>query len=206
MMQLDNFSFKIHDKILFKEVDIEFEANKIHIIYGDNGIGKTTFFNILTGQIRNYIGKIILNQNEISQYNALELSEIISICFASQPKSDLWVHEVFSFSNIETSQIQDCIKSFEIAQFMNRNIQELSEGERQWIFIARAMARNTPFILLDEPTAFLDLSKRKKLKEIIFQYSQSHTILINTHDEDLSRIENSTTFFIENQNFIKKIN
>jgi ABC-type multidrug transport system ATPase subunit len=61
MMQLDNFTFKIHDKILFKEVDIVFEANKIHTIYGDNGIGKTTFFNILTGQIRNYLGKIILN-------------------------------------------------------------------------------------------------------------------------------------------------
>lgn len=206
MMQLHNFSFIIHDKILFKEVDIDFEANKIHVIYGDNGIGKTTFFNILTGQIRNYDGKIILNQSEISKYNALELSEIMSICYASQPKSDLWVHEVFSFSNIETSQIEDCIKSFEIAQFMNRNIQELSEGERQWIFIARAMARNTPFILLDEPTAFLDLSKRKKLKEIIFQYSQSHTILINTHDEDLSKIENSTTWLIENQNFTKKIN
>ena len=204
MIQLHNFSFKIHDKFLFKEVNSNFESNQIHIIYGDNGIGKTTFFNILTGQIRNFIGKIIINQNEISKYNALELSEIISICYASQPKSDLWVHEVFSFSNIETNQIKECIKSFEIAQFMNRNIQELSEGERQWIFIARAMARNTPFILLDEPTAFLDLSKRKKLKEIIFQYSQNHTILINTHDEDLSRIENSSTWFIENQNFINK--
>jgi ATPase subunit of ABC transporter with duplicated ATPase domains len=70
------------------------------------------------------------------------------------------------------------------------------------------MARKATVLLLDEPTAFLDLSKRKKLKEILINASQSRTILINTHDEDLSKISNNIIWNIDNQNFnqVKNLN
>jgi iron complex transport system ATP-binding protein len=208
MIQIQNFNYEIQHKKLFKLVNTTFESQKIHTIYGDNGIGKTTFFQILSGMIRTYKGQIYIQNQDIKTLNALQLSDLISICYASQPQSDIFVHEVFSFSQIFDNQRDEIAKLFGIMDFMNRNIQALSEGERQWIFLARAMARKATVLLLDEPTAFLDLSKRKKLKKIIFQYSQSHTILINTHDEDLSKIENNIIWNIDNQNFnqVKNLN
>jgi iron complex transport system ATP-binding protein len=208
MIQIQNFNYEIQHKKLFKLVNTTFESQKIHTIYGDNGIGKTTFFQILSGMIRTYKGQIYIQNQDIKTLNALQLSDLISICYASQPQSDIFVHEVFSFSQICDNQREEIAKLFGIMDFMNRNIQALSEGERQWIFLARAMARKASILLLDEPTAFLDLSKRKKLKEILINASQSRTILINTHDEDLSKISNNIIWNIDNQNFnqVKNLN
>jgi iron complex transport system ATP-binding protein len=208
MIQIQNFSYEIQHKKLFKQVNTTFERQKIHTIYGDNGIGKTTFFQILSGIIRAYEGQIHIQNQDIKTLNALQLSDLISICYASQPQSDIFVHEVFSFSQIHENERNEIAKLFGIMDFMDRNIQALSEGERQWIFLARAMARKASILLLDEPTAFLDLSKRKKLKEILINASQSRTILINTHDEDLSKISNNIIWNIDNQNFnqVKNLN
>jgi iron complex transport system ATP-binding protein len=206
MIQVKDLTFEFYNKQLFKQMNLLFESNKVHTIYGDNGIGKTTFFQLLTGLQRNYEGQVLIQNNDIYMLNSFQLSDLISICYASQPQSEIFVHEVFSFSQIMDHDRDHIINLFEIKDFMNRNIQELSEGERQWIFIARAIARNTPIILLDEPTAFLDLSKRKKLKEIILQFSKNHTILINSHDEHLSKMPNSIIWEIDNQTFNQKIN
>lgn len=206
MIQLSHFSYKIQDKVLFNQVNTTFEENIIHTIYGNNGIGKTTFFNILTGKYRDFEGDILIQNHSIKSLNAMQLADFISICYASQPKSELFVNEVFSFSNISKIDKEEIYHLFELKEFSNKNIQALSEGERQWIFIARAMARKSVILLLDEPTAFLDLNKRRKLKEILELTSQTKTILINTHDEYLSNTHNNTSWSIENQNFNQILN
>jgi iron complex transport system ATP-binding protein len=74
----------------------------------------------------------------------------------------------------------------------------LSEGEKQWIFLARAFSRNTECILLDEPTTFLDRTHKNEFIRLVKKYGNEKTILINTHDEKLLGITQNNLFEIRN--------
>jgi ABC-type cobalamin/Fe3+-siderophores transport system ATPase subunit len=144
MIQVKDLTFEFYNKQLFKQMNLLFESNKVHTIYGDNGIGKTTFFQLLTGLQRNYEGQVLIQNNDIYMLNSFQLSDLISICYASQPQSEIFVHEVFSFSQIMDHDRDHIIKN--------------------------------------------------------------HTILINSHDEHLSKMPNSIIWEIDNQTFNQKLN
>jgi iron complex transport system ATP-binding protein len=197
-LDIKSLSFNYKNKELFNNVNISFNKNDISLIFGDNGVGKSTFFKILLGEITDFQGEVILDDKNLNELSILDRSLIFSLCSASQPSILIKVKEVFDFSSIDVKYSKKVIQDFKLENYLNREMSSLSEGEKQWVFLARAFSRNTTILLLDEPTTFLDRMHKNEFIHIVQKYKKDKTILINTHDEKLLEIKPSNFFEINN--------
>jgi|688.fasta_scaffold06161_10 iron complex transport system ATP-binding protein len=197
-LEIKSLSFKYKTKEIFKNINIDFKSNEISLIFGDNGVGKSTFFKFLLGDITNYEGNIFINNKNIKELSIIDRSLIFSLCSASQPNILIKVKEVFDFSSIDMEYSEKVIQDFKLEDYLNREMSSLSEGEKQWIFLARAFSRNTECMLLDEPTTFLDRTHKNEFIRLVKKYGNEKTILINTHDEKLLEITQNNLFEIRN--------
>jgi iron complex transport system ATP-binding protein len=197
-LDIKSLSFNYKNKELFNNVNISFNKNDISLIFGDNGVGKSTFFKILLGEITDFQGEVILDDKNLNELSILDRSLIFSLCSASQPSILIKVKEVFDFSSIDIRYSEKVIQDFKLENYLNREMSSLSEGEKQWVFLARAFSRNTTILLLDEPTTFLDRMHKNEFIHIVQKYKKDKTILINTHDEKLLEIKPSNFFEINN--------
>jgi len=170
-------------------------------LLGVNGIGKSTLLRTLTGQLRPLQGTISLHNRDITSYSASELAREISVVFTEPiPYSTLTVLEVLHISRTpylnwaSTCTVEDnywidkAIDLTSIAAFVQAPLANLSDGQLQRVYIARALAQNTPLIILDEPASHLDLNHKVKLYQLLQYLTQKEkkTILFSSHDIELA--------------------
>lgn len=170
-------------------------------LLGINGIGKSTLLRTLTGHQHPLQGTISLHNRAISSYSTTELAKAISVVFTEAiPYSSLTVREVLQISRTpyldwkstctaeDTYWIDKAIDLTSIAAFVQSPLANLSDGQLQRVSIARALAQNTPIIILDEPASHLDLNHKVKLYQLL-QYlteKEKKTILFSSHDIELA--------------------
>ena len=167
-------SFKT--KKALNNVNIEFNSNKVNGLLGPNGSGKTTLFNIIAGFLSPDIGKILLDDHILNE-KSLSLRAKLGISYLPQESSifrDLSVYDnIFSiaelFHNKENSIkiTENLIKQFSLNNFQKTKGKLLSGGERRRTEIARALASNPKFLLLDEPFAGIDPIAIEEVKSTI---------------------------------------
>ena len=167
-------SFKT--KKALNNVNIEFNSNKVNGLLGPNGSGKTTLFNIIAGFLSPDIGKILLDDHILNE-KSLSLRAKLGISYLPQESSifrDLSVYDnIFSiaelFHNKDNSIkiTENLIKQFSLNNFQKTKGKLLSGGERRRTEIARALASNPKFLLLDEPFAGIDPIAIEEVKSTI---------------------------------------
>ena len=167
-------SFKT--KKALNNVNIEFNSNKVNGLLGPNGSGKTTLFNIIAGFLSPDIGKILLDDHILNE-KSLSLRAKLGISYLPQEASifrDLSVYDnIFSiaelFHNKDNSIkiTENLIKQFSLNNFQKTKGKLLSGGERRRTEIARALASNPKFLLLDEPFAGIDPIAIEEVKSTI---------------------------------------
>ena len=167
-------SFKT--KKALNNVNIEFNSNKVNGLLGPNGSGKTTLFNIIAGFLSPDIGKILLDDHILNE-KSLSLRAKLGISYLPQEASifrDLSVYDnIFSiaelFHNKENSIkiTENLIEQFSLNNFQKTKGKLLSGGERRRTEIARALASNPKFLLLDEPFAGIDPIAIEEVKSTI---------------------------------------
>lgn len=187
------------ENILFHNLNLSLQKGKLTCFMGPNGIGKSTLIRTLAGLQKPLAGEIQYFPNEekkeapLSQQIALVLTDRISI-------PNMTVYELISFgrypylnwniklSDADTTIIQQSIQQVHIEHLVDKRLYELSDGQLQMAMIARALAQDTPIILLDEPTAHLDLNNRVEMMNLLRQLSRllNKAILIATHELDLA--------------------
>jgi iron complex transport system ATP-binding protein len=184
---------------LLQNVSIDFKSPGLIGIIGNNGKGKTTLLKNLSGLQKPLSGKIIFDQKNIFDLSAAERAKIVSFSFASSHISfPISVYELVSMgrypynnhwaglSETDKEIISNAIDLCGIKNLQNKFVTSLSDGERQKTFIAKTIAQQTPVILFDEPTAFLDYASKKyffqTMKSIAIE--QRKIILISSHDID----------------------
>jgi iron complex transport system ATP-binding protein len=202
IIEVENLSFGYRSQeTILKDVSFEVMAGTFLTIAGPNGAGKTTLLNLLCGLLFPKAGSIKVDNEPIESYSAKELAQKIAVVRQEfVPIFDFTVAQVVSMARTpylgtfgfedqtDKKYINEALEMTDTSQFSSRVLAELSGGERQRVFIARAFAQNTPILLLDEPTSFLDLKHQVGIYDLLkaMQLEKGKAIVTVTHDINLA--------------------
>ena len=187
--------------ILHSDINVSLKEGEFVAILGPNGAGKSTLLKTLAGFIPKISGSITVQNQNLDAISEKERAKIISVVLTDRPIiENMTVFELVAlgrtpytdyFGKIEKKDkllIKKSVKDVGLEGFENKFISLLSDGERQKAFIAKALVQEAPLMLLDEPTAFLDLPSRVEIMHLLKELAHSHnkTILLSTHDLELA--------------------
>ena len=200
-IKLIEVSKSFNSKKALNNVNIEFKSDKINGLLGPNGSGKTTLFNIVAGFLSPDKGQILLDKNILND-KSLSMRTKQGISYLPQEASifrDLSVYDnIFSIAELfydkknSITITENLIKQFSLSNFKKTKGKLLSGGERRRTEIARALASNPKFLLLDEPFAGIDPIAIEEVKSTISLLKKmSVGIIVTDHNvkEALSIVE-----------------
>lgn len=189
------------DHVIAENLNIHFEKSTLIALVGGNGIGKSTLLRTLTGIQKPLSGSVLLIGKDLKSYNALALAKHLSLVLTDKlPPSNLTVFELIALGRqpytnwlgkvtaTDLVQINHAMQLTNTADLSHKKHFEISDGQLQKVLIARALAQDTPLIVLDEPTTHLDLFQKVAIFKLLKKLSQetNKCILFSTHDIDLA--------------------
>lgn len=176
-------------------------AGTLTCLIGANGTGKSTLLRTLAGLQPALEGEVRLCKKPLDAYSAQQLAQTVSIVLTGKfDTGNLSVEELVALGRSpytdffgtltahDRMQINEALCLSGIDALRHRRLSTLSDGERQKAFIAKSLAQQTPLLLLDEPTAFLDFPAKAELLQTLKQLAHRHgkTVLLSTHDLELA--------------------
>lgn len=205
VLKADNLSIGYQNKkqqtVIADNLNFSVEKGKFVALLGKNGIGKSTLLRTLS-KVQNPLSGIIeVNQKNILKYSNQELAISLSLVLTERlPQSQLTVFELIALGRqpytnwIDKLSAKDlkkvlwAIEQTNIDHLKNKRFYELSDGQLQRVLIARALAQDTEIIILDEPTAHLDIHHTFKVFSLLKQLVEKtgKTIIISTHEVNLA--------------------
>ncbi len=175
MIEIKNLNFSYNDKKILKNINFSLEKPEFLCLLGPNGSGKTTLLKNICGLIKVQHGKISFDNKDLLKLNRKELSKNVAIVNQNQENPyEYLVKELVEMGtyvlNLKYSEkknfLEEIYKLTEIEEFLDRSINTLSGGEKQRVYLARALGQNTPLLLLDEPISNLDLKHQVIIMEL----------------------------------------
>jgi len=195
------YQSKKEKNIIAENLNLTFEQGKLISLVGGNGIGKSTLLRTITGIQKPIAGTVMLKEKEIHDYESLALAQNLSLVLTEKlPPSNLSVFELIALgrqpytnwlgklSAEDLEKINQAIALTHVEHLIDKRHHEISDGQLQIVLIARALAQDTPLIILDEPTTHLDLFHKVSIFKLLKKLSQetNKCILFSTHDIDLA--------------------
>lgn len=182
-------------------LDASIRSGELTCLLGANGVGKSTLLRTLTAFQPPLAGQVRIFGRPVERYSASELARLLGVVLTE--KCDLHnmaVEELVGMgrspytgfwgvlSQEDLRAIDEAIDRVGIASLRGRMVHTLSDGERQKVMIAKALAQQTPVILLDEPTAFLDYPSKVEIMQLLLRLTREadRTIFLSTHDLELA--------------------
>jgi iron complex transport system ATP-binding protein len=187
--------------MIASDINLAIEKGKLVAVLGENGIGKSTLLRTLSKVQKPLSGSIFIHQKNIEKITEKALSKQVSLVLTARlPESQLTVYELIALgrqpytnwidklSPIDIEKITTVIHQTEIEHLINKRFYELSDGQLQRVLIARALAQDTEIIILDEPTAHLDMHQTLKIFSLLQKLvaTTQKTILISSHEVNLA--------------------
>ena len=181
--------------------NLEINLQSFTLILGHNGSGKSTLAKLLTGQMLPDTGKVSLNGQEIKQFSARALAKEIGYLAQYLPNAPgLSVAELVKLGRFpwrgvlgrwraqDKTIIEQAMQQTQTSQFANTAVDQLSGGERQRAWIAMLLAQQAKLLILDEPTAALDLAHQYQLLSLLKQLHTEHNrgVFVVLHDINLA--------------------
>lgn len=180
---------------------VSLPEGRLTCLIGYNGAGKSTLLRTLAGFQPKLGGNIYIGGREISDYSGRELSRTVSVVLTSKPDvMNMTVREIVALGRTpytgywgtlgdeDRRIVDDSMRQVGIDRLAERMSGTLSDGERQKMMIAKALAQQTPLIILDEPTAFLDYPSKVETMLLLVRLCREtgKTIFMSTHDLELA--------------------
>ncbi|KLT70849.1 ABC transporter ATP-binding protein [Flavobacterium sp. ABG] len=184
-----------------ENLNLNLVSGKLISLIGANGIGKSTLLRTITGIQRPLSGKVLLSDKDITTFKPLELAQNLSVVLTEKlPPSNLSVFELVALGRQpytnwigtltpeDVTKVNEALELTQITHLSRKKHFEISDGQLQKVLIARALAQDTPLIILDEPTTHLDLLHKVSLFKLLKKLTQEtqKCILFSTHDIDLA--------------------
>ncbi len=188
-------------KVVAQGLDASIPSGELTCLLGQNGVGKSTLLRTLSAFQPPLEGAVRLFGRPLSSYSVRELSRTVGVVLTERPGLvNLSVRELVGMgrnpylgfwgrlSREDYVIVDEAISLTGIEPLSGRMIQTLSDGERQKVMIAKALAQQTPVILLDEPTAFLDFPSKVETMHLLRRLVREtgKTIFLSTHDLELA--------------------
>ena len=201
MIEAKQVRYGIRSREILRGVDFRVEKGEFVGLIGPNGSGKSTFLKNVYKVLRPQAGELTLVGDDLLAMSNREMAQRLAVMVQEQEAAfDFTVEEVVMMGRqarkrlLETDSREDRALVGEIlartglASLREQGFSTLSGGEKQRVLIARALAQDTPIILLDEPTSFLDLPNRYELCTLLRQLAHDHRkcILFSTHELDIA--------------------
>ena len=188
-------------RVVLNGINVSLEPGSLVAFMGPNGSGKSTLIKTISGFHPSLGGEVYFRNKPISAYSRSEKAQAFSVVLTDRIHSEYMTgRELVTLGRLphtnwlgrldpeDEKQIVHALEITECTDYANDWLYELSDGQRQKLFIARALAQETPIILLDEPTAHLDLNNRVIIINLLHTLAHEHgrSILMATHELDLA--------------------
>jgi ABC-type Mn2+/Zn2+ transport system ATPase subunit len=194
-IDIENVTVAYHGKIALHRASLQLQSGSICGLVGMNGAGKSTLFKAIMGFVKPTNGRILVNGLPIDRAQKTNI-----VAYVPQSEEVDWhfpvsVYDVvmmgrYGYMNvlriprsIDKQAVRESLERVQMLDLRDRQIGELSGGQKKRTFFARALAQQAQVLLLDEPFAGVDVKTEKMLIDLLLQLRQlGHTILISTHD------------------------
>ncbi len=201
MIRLENISLGYGSRTLLGEVSAHFAAGQLTALVGRNGAGKSTLLRALAGLESLQSGQITIGGSSIAELDGAEAARRVAfvatdkVRIANLPCEDLvalgrapYTNWIGRLQAVDREIVADALAKVGMSDFARKTMDRMSDGECQRVMIARALAQQTPVILLDEPTAFLDMPNRYELCRLLqrLAHDEQKTIIFSTHELDIA--------------------
>jgi len=187
--------------VVTENITVGLHPGELVCLLGPNGAGKSTLMRTLAGMQPLLNGRILLNQQDLSSLSAKRLARHLSVVLTEPINAGMltswdlvslgrhpYTNWAGKLTVVDETAVNQAIAAVGATPLARRHVNTLSDGERQKIMIARALAQEPDVMLLDEPTAYLDLPRRVEIMHILRQLARTSqcAILLSTHDLDLA--------------------
>lgn len=194
-IDIENVTVAYHGKVALHSASLQLNEGTICGLVGMNGAGKSTLFKALMGFVKPMTGHILINGLPIRRVQKNSM-----VAYVPQSEEVDWdfpvsVYDVvmmgrYGYMNVlriprsqDKQTVRESLERVELWELRDRQIGELSGGQKKRAFFARALAQKSRVLLLDEPFAGVDIKTEKMMIDLLIELRQSgHTILISTHD------------------------
>lgn len=201
ILKTSNLSMGYDGRIVLSSVNLELQKGSFVSLLGPNGAGKTTLLRTLARLIRPVLGSVYLNGTELSSFKQDKLARLLSVVLTERTSPGLF--SVFEFVALgryphtgflgkltlrDKKAVMDALNQVNARELVHRQLDTLSDGERQKVLVARALAQEPELILLDEPTLHLDLKHRMEVMGILQRLCRDKgiTVVASLHDVDIA--------------------
>jgi len=194
------YTKKAKTDVIQSDLQLELRAGELVCLIGPNGSGKSTLLRTLAGLQKSLSGETLINNLNISKISLNEKARLIALVLTDKVEiENATVKDIVSFgrhpysswwggSSEDDTFVREAIEMVHLEHKKDALLNELSDGERQRVMIAKALAQDTSIIMLDEPTAHLDLPNRVEIMLLLHRlaHKTGKAILLSTHELDLA--------------------
>ncbi len=188
-------------KVIADQLNLQLNAGEFVCLVGPNGVGKSTLLRTVTGLQPKLGGEILMSGKKLETYQPRELAGQVSVVLTSPISvgamrvDELTAMGRFPFTGLfdrmsehDWEVVHETLRVVGVEKLSHRYVHTLSDGERQKVMIARALAQEPRLLVLDEPTAYLDLPGRVVVMNLLHDLASGHdkAVLTSTHDLELA--------------------
>lgn len=201
MIRLEDLTVGYGSRMLIEHADCEFVSGRLVALIGRNGSGKSTLLRALAGLSHPQGGRVLIGGRDIAKMPASERARAVAfvttervrianmrcrdiVALGRAPYTD-WIGRL---STADEKIVGEALSTVGMEDYADRTMDKMSDGECQRVMVARALAQDTPAILLDEPTSFLDMPNRYQLCKLLRRLcrEQGKSIVFSTHELDIA--------------------
>lgn len=197
-----------------EDISLSLPCGRLVCLLGPNGAGKSTLLRTLCGFQPPIAGTVTISGSDITTMSAAEVARLVSVVLTDRPPTpSLTAAEMVGMGRAtytgfwgrlgddDRRLVSEAMQTVGIDSLATRRMGRLSDGERQKVMIAKALAQHTPVIVLDEPTAFLDYPSKVAVMKTLARlaHDEGKTILMSTHDLELATQLGDELMEIENK-------